>query len=102
MYHSLSIHLLKDIFVAPIIGNYELGCYKHSSVGFCVDMFSPHLSKYQGARFLDRMIRIRNCRTSLMAQWLRIRLPMQGTQVQSLVWEDPTCCGATKPSHHNC
>ena len=32
-----------------------------------------------------------------MAQWLRIRLPMQGTQVQALVWEDPTCHGATKP-----
>ena len=23
---------------------------------------------------------------------LRIHLPMQGTQVRSLVWEDPTCC----------
>ena len=31
-------------------------------------------------------------------QWLRIRLPMQGTQVRSLVWEDPTVCGAAKPS----
>ncbi|XP_073653501.1 hepatocyte nuclear factor 1-beta isoform X3 [Tursiops truncatus] len=39
--------------------------------------------------------------TSLMAQWLRIRLPMQGTQVWTLVPEDPTCCGATKPVHHN-
>ena len=29
--------------------------------------------------------------TSLVAQWLRICLPMQGTQVWSLVWEDPTC-----------
>ena len=27
-------------------------------------------------------------RASLVAQWLRIRLPMQGTRVQSLVWED--------------
>ena len=26
---------------------------------------------------------------------------MQGTQVQALVWEDPTCRGATKPVHHN-
>ena len=26
----------------------------------------------------------------------------QGTQVQSLVWEDPTCRGATKPVCHNC
>ena len=40
-------------------------------------------------------------RASLVVQWLRIRLPMQGTQVQSLVWEDPTCRGATKPMHHN-
>ena len=27
--------------------------------------------------------------TSLVAQWLRIRLPMQGKQVRALVWEDP-------------
>ena len=32
-----------------------------------------------------------------MAQWLRIRLPVQGTRVQALVWEGPTCRGATKP-----
>ena len=36
-----------------------------------------------------------------MVQQLRIRLPMQGTQVRALVWEDPTCRGATKPVHHN-
>ena len=39
--------------------------------------------------------------TSLVVQWLRIRLPMQGTRVQDLVREDPTCCRATKPGHHN-
>ena len=39
--------------------------------------------------------------TSLVAQWLRIRLPMQGTQVRALVWEDPTCHGATKHVGHN-
>ena len=39
--------------------------------------------------------------TSLVVQWLRIRLPMQGTQVLALVREDPTCCGAIKPVHHN-
>ena len=32
-----------------------------------------------------------------MAQWLRICLPMQGTRVQALVWEDPICRGATRP-----
>ena len=26
---------------------------------------------------------------------------MQGTRVPSLVWEDPTCCRATKSVHHN-
>ena len=39
--------------------------------------------------------------TSLVAQWLGIRLPMQGTQVRALVLEDSTCCGATKPVCHN-
>ena len=32
-----------------------------------------------------------------MVQWLRIRLSMQETRVRTLVWEDPTCLGATKP-----
>ena len=38
---------------------------------------------------------------SLVAQWLRICLPMQGTRVRALVWEDPTCHGATRPVSHN-
>ena len=42
-----------------------------------------------------------NCGASLVAQWLRIRLPMQGTRVRALAWEDPTCRGAAKPVHHN-
>ena len=43
----------------------------------------------------------RKLRASLVAQWLRVRLPMQGTRVRALVWEDPTCRGATKPVSHN-
>ena len=39
--------------------------------------------------------------TSLVAQWLRIHLPMQWTRVRALVREDPKCRGATKPVHHN-
>ena len=35
--------------------------------------------------------------TSLVAQWLRIRLPTQGTRVRALVREDQ----ATKPVCHN-
>ena len=38
---------------------------------------------------------------SLVAQWLRMCLPMQGTRVRALVWEDPTCREATGPVSHN-
>ena len=38
--------------------------------------------------------------TFLVAQWIRIHLPMQGTQVQSLIQENSTCHRATKPVHH--
>ena len=41
------------------------------------------------------------CGASLVAQWLRIHLPMQGTRVRALLREDPTCCRATKPMRHN-
>ena len=37
----------------------------------------------------------------LMAQWLRICLAIQGTPIWSLVLEDPTYCGGTKPVHHD-
>ena len=40
-------------------------------------------------------------RASLVAQWLRVCLPMEGTRVRALVWEDPTCRGATTPVSHN-
>ena len=38
---------------------------------------------------------------SLVAQWLGVCLPMQGTRVRALVWEDPTCRGAAGPVSHN-
>ena len=38
---------------------------------------------------------------SPVAQWLRICLPMQGTRVRALVWEDLTCRRATRPVSHN-
>ena len=52
-----------------------------------------------GARSLDRQGSPNEehlSRASLVAQWLRIRMPMQGTRVQTLVQEDPTCRGAAK------
>ena len=41
-------------------------------------------------------------RTSLVIQRLRIRLPVQGPWVQSLMQEDPTCLRAAKHMWHNC
>ena len=67
--------------------------------------------KYTGIRrlgsrevkWLARLNYVKNkiSRASLVAQWLRIHLPMQGTRVWALVWEDPTCRGATRPVSHN-
>jgi len=36
-------------------------------------------------------------KTSLVVQGLRICPPRQRTWVRPLVWENPTCCVATKP-----
>ena len=38
---------------------------------------------------------------SLVVQWLKTHLAMQVTPVQSLVQEDPTCCGADRLLRHN-
>ena len=43
----------------------------------------------------------KNLGASLVAQWLRVCLLMQGTRVRALVWEDPTCRGAAGPVSHN-
>ena len=50
---------------------------------------------------LMKLIKKSYSRASLVAQWLRICLPMQGTRVRALVWEDPTCRRATRPVSHN-
>ena len=50
---------------------------------------------------IRRNFKNRHIGTSLVAQWLRIRLPMQGTWVRALAQEDSTCRGATKPVCHN-
>jgi len=59
--------------------------------------FSSYTSKFR--EFSDASRTVNGA--SLVVQWLRICLAIQGTPVQSLVWEDPTCQGATKPVNHN-
>ena len=55
------------------------------------------LSSYSQKKKLQRY----HLRASLVARWLRVCLPMQGTRVRALVWEDHTCRGATRPVSHN-
>ena len=57
--------------------------------------------KIQHQLIIKTLIKIGIEGASLVAQWLTICLPMQGTQVRALVWEDPTCRGATGPMSHN-
>ena len=56
---------------------------------------------YISIKLGKNVLKIRQSRASLVVQWLRIRLPMQGTRVRALVQVDPTLRGATKPMHHN-
>lgn len=42
-----------------------------------------------------------NGRTSLVAQWIKVCQPMQGTWVQSLIQEELTCHGAAEPVHQH-
>ena len=61
-----------------------------------------HHAELQNYFFLVmRTFKIYSLRASLVAQWLRIHLPMQETWVRALVWEDPTSHRAAKPVHHN-
>ena len=72
--------------------------------------------KWKGVMFIDQLLRLHGfyfhryskwpnkkgeIGASLVAQWLRICLPMQGTRVRALVWEEPTRHGATRPVSHN-
>ena len=61
------------------------------------------VEEWEDVDFISPQKCIKNTSTGTppVAQWLRICLPMQGTQVQSLVREDPTLRGATKPVQHN-
>ena len=49
----------------------------------------------------ETVLKISKLRVSLVVQWLRIRLAMQGIWVQSVIREDLTCRRATQPTHYN-
>ena len=78
---------------------------KVRSMVLCTLQISTHLKLYCTSLVVSLLalwfIQICIIGTSLVEQWLSILLPKQGTRVRALVWEDPTCRGATKPVHHN-
>ena len=72
---------------------------RFQAFGWLIGWFEKHKIKWSEAK--RKCVCINNIRTSLVVQWIGICLPTQGTGVQSLVQEDPTCLGATKPMRHN-
>ena len=56
-----------------------------------------HFSSYE----LAKSTRYNNSRDFPSGAVVKNCLLRQGTRVQARVWEDPTCCGATKPMRHN-
>ena len=74
---------------------YEVGLWNYLSKEGLKDFMKLDLSSKR--MDLDKTV----WRASLVVQWLRICLLMQGTRVRALVWEDPTCRGATGPVSHN-
>ena len=69
-----------------------------SGVSEQVSFILPFLMEHS---LLEHCVKKGPVGASLVALWLRICLPMQGTRVRALAWEDPTCRGATKPVSHN-
>ena len=64
--------------------------------------WTPHLASfYKSPLDINPLKKKRLHWTSLVVQWLRIHLPMQGTWVWSLFQKDPSCHRATKPECHN-
>ena len=64
-------------------------------------LFLVFILVFSGHSVSSKNLKCQPLWASLVAQWLGIRLPTQGTRVQALVREDLTCRRATKPVSHN-
>ena len=82
----------------------------------CINVGWPLQSSHDQHELQDRhpLVSVHHSRNELLwpshkaqhqdfpgVQWLRIHLPMQETQVRSLVREDPACHVAAEPVCHN-
>ena len=101
--------LMRALASQPRGGTSSASCCEcsTSTMGPASHLLPPHLkalsthTHYWGPLQQDYCLVKSPSRVSLVAQWLRVCLPMQGTRVRALVWEDPTCRGATGPVSHN-
>ena len=100
-----SAHFLIVLFVGFLLLSFMCSLYildinSLSDIWFANTFF--HLLGYLFTLLMANVM-LKNIKSwaSLVAQWLRIHLPVQGTWVRALVWEDPTCRAATKRMCHN-
>ena len=73
----------------------------HSVICTFLILMKSSLSSISFMDLVSGVVYKKPLRASLVAQWLRICLLMPETRVRALVWEDPTCRGATRPVSHN-
>ena len=96
-----SFTMLKSIFCNTLHNSFINISFNNelNVVLMCIKIKSlDNFGVYSSSKLVNQII---SHRASLVAQWLRICLLMQGTQVRALVWEDPTCRRATTPVSHN-
>ena len=92
--HKISLNKFKKVEIIPSTFS------DHTSIKLEIN-YRKKTGKSTNMCKLNNVLLKKQLWTSLVVQWLRLCLPMQGTWVRSLVWEDPTCHRATKPLHHN-
>ena len=100
--HIVQAHVVSSSWVALLVPHQE-----GTKPLFIWELWNSGLSRLAlpygqfSSESIHYWLFLRDLGTSLVVQWLRIHLPMKGTQVRSLAREDPTCRGATKPVRHN-
>ena len=101
MKRQRALYQMKEQDKAPEkqLNEVEIGNVPEKEFRIMIVKMIQDLGKRMEAK-IEKMQEMFN-RASLVVQWLRVCLPMQGTRVQARVWEDPTCHGATGPVSHN-